>query len=341
MDKKVLAQEYHAPGEAACIQDLEERLKAKVIKDESNGIMRRDAHAKMHGVVKAEFIIQPNLPEHMQVGIFKEPKTYQAWARFSNANGINPDINRDIRGMAIKLMGVPGEKLLEQEKHEQTQDFLMISTNAFIVKDIEEFDRFTKAITGSLFAKLGFFLTHWRLVWRLVLSLKKYANPLQIRYFSTTPYLFGDHAVKYSVIPQVMNADKIPENPDDNFMRTAMSKQLHEGEFLFDFLVQRQMDAETMPIEDASKEWCETESPFEKVATIRIMQQNFDTPQQDAFGECLSFTPWHSLPEHRPLGSINRGRKFVYALISTFRCQKNKVQKKEPTSWKLPSVTSG
>lgn len=96
-----------------------------------------------------------------------------------------------------------------------------------------------------------------------------------------------------------------------------------------------------MPIEDASKEWCETESPFQKVATIRILQQNFDTPQQNEFGEYLCFTPWHSLPEHRPLGSINRGRKLVYSLISTFRCQKNQVQKKEPTSWKLPSMTSG
>lgn len=337
----MLAQEYHVLGEAACIQGLGERLKAKIIKDNSHGIMRRDAHSKMHGVVKAEFMIQPNLPEHLQVGVFKEAKTYQAWIRFSNTNGINPDINRDIRGMAIKLMGVPGEKLLEQEKHEQTQDFLMISTRAFIAKNIEEFDHFTKALAGSLFVKLSFFLTHWQLVWRLVLSLKRFSNPLQIRYFSTTPYLFGDHAVKYTVIPQEMNTDQIPENPDDNFMRMAMSKQLQEGEVLFDFLVQRQTDANTMPIEDASKEWCETESPFQKVATIRILQQNFDTPQQNEFGECLCFTPWHSLPEHRPLGSINRGRKLVYSLISTFRCQKNKVQKKEPASWKLPPMTSG
>ena len=57
MDKKMLVQEYHAPGEAACIQGLAQRLKAKIIKDNAAGIMRRDAHPKMHGAVKAEFII--------------------------------------------------------------------------------------------------------------------------------------------------------------------------------------------------------------------------------------------------------------------------------------------
>lgn len=73
--------------------------------------MRRDAHAKMHGVVKAEFIIEPNLPEELQIGLFKEAKTYPAWIRFSNQSGsLSPDIERDIRGMAIKLMGVAGRK---------------------------------------------------------------------------------------------------------------------------------------------------------------------------------------------------------------------------------------
>ena len=98
-------------GEIHYIEDLLERLKAKIIADNAGGIMRRDAHAKMHGVVKAEFIIEPNLPEELQIGLFKEAKTYPAWIRFSNQSGsLSPDIERDIRGMAIKLMGVAGRK---------------------------------------------------------------------------------------------------------------------------------------------------------------------------------------------------------------------------------------
>lgn len=298
--------------------------------------MRRDAHPKMHGVVKAELIVEQDLPEELRVGIFKEPKTYPAWIRFSNSNGvIRTDGDRDIRGMAIKLMGVPGDKLLEEEKHEPTQDFIVISTNVFVTRDVEEFDQFIKALTGSTLSKIGFFATHWRVVCNLIKSMRKFANPLQIRYWSTTPYRLGTNAVKYSAIPHVNAQDGIPDNPGDDFLREAMIRQLATGDALFDFTVQLQVNAETMPIEDPGKAWDERVSPFRKVATIRIPKQEFDIDKQREFGENLSYSPWHSLPEHRPLGGINRARKVVYAFISTFRHQRNHAPRTEPTSWRI------
>jgi len=153
MPKPQLAQEDIPPGEAIYIEDLAARLKAKIIKDNPTGIMRRDAHPKMHGVVKAEFIVEPNLPEELRVGVFAEPKTYPAWIRFSNQNGtIQPDIKPDIRGMAIKLMGVSGEKLLEDERDAQTQDFIVISTNVFVTRDVKQFDDLIKAMTSNFLA---------------------------------------------------------------------------------------------------------------------------------------------------------------------------------------------
>ena len=146
----------------------------------------------------------------------------------------------------------------------------------------------------------------------------KFASPLQIRYFSTTPYLFGDSAVKYSAIPHINIPDTIPDNPPDGYLRLAMIKQLQDGEALFDFAVQFQTDAGVMPIEDPCQEWPESMSPFRKVATIKIPQQEFDSEKQKEFGENLSFSPWHALPEHRPLGGINRARKVVYRAISHF-----------------------
>lgn len=336
MSKLQLAQETIPPGEAEFTADLAARLKAKIIKDNPTGIMRRDAHPKMHGVVKAEFIIEPNLPSELRVGVFKEPKTYKAWIRFSNQDGsINPDKGGDIRGMAIKLMGVPGEKVLEQEKDEQTQDFIVISTNVFVTKDVEEFDTLIKSMTGSIFAKIWFFLTHWRVSLNLYKSMIKFANPLQIRYFSTTPYLFGTSAVKYSAIPHIETPDTIPSDPSDDYLRLAMMKQLKSGEARFDFSVQLQTDAETMPIEDPGHEWSEIISPFCKVATIRILQQEFDSEKQREFGENLSFSPWHALPEHRPLGGINRARKVVYRIISMFRHEYNNAPRKEPSDWEI------
>ena len=44
----------------------------------------------------------------------------------------------------------------------------------------------------------------------------------------------------------------------------------------------------------------------------------FNTPEQMEFGDNLSFNIWHSLPEHRPLGSFNRARKRAYEALSKF-----------------------
>lgn len=336
MSDNTLAQETIPAGEAQYTADLAARLKAKIIRDNPTGIMRRDAHPKMHGVVKAEFSVEADLPAELRVGIFAEARTYQAWIRFSNQDGtIQADKARDIRGMAIKLMGVPGDKLLESERHEQTQDFIVISTNVFVTKNVEEFDALIKAMTGSILSKIFFFATHWRVIWNLVTSLKKFANPLQMRYWSTTPYLFGNTAVKYSAIPHVRNPDPLPSDPGPDYLRQAMVRQLAQGEAVFDFTVQLQTNADSMPIEDPGKEWKESESPFRKVATIRILQQEFDSEAQRVFGENLSYTPWHSLPAHRPLGGINRARKIVYDAISTFRHEYNKVARKEPSSWDI------
>lgn len=336
MTKMQIAQERIPPGEAQYTEDLAARLKAKIIRDNPTGIMRRDAHPKMHGVVKAEFIVEPNLPPELQVGIFKEPTIYQTWIRFSNQDGsINPDSGGDIRGMAIKLMGVPGQKVLESEQDEQTHDFIVISTNVFVTKDVKEFDDLIKSLTGSIFTKIWFFLTHWRVGLNLYKSMITFANPLQIRYFSTTPYLFGISAVKYSAIPRIDVPDTIPSDPPNDYLRLAMMKQLKNGEAIFDFAVQFQTDAETMPIEDPGHEWKESISPFRKVATLRILRQEFDNEKQKEFGENLSFSPWHALPEHRPLGGINRARKVVYRAISTFRHEYNHAVRTEPRSWEI------
>ena len=324
------AQEVVPAGEERFTNDLLARLKAKLIEDTPAGIMRRDAHPKMHGLVKADFIVEPNLPPQMRVGLFGEARTYPAWIRFSNgAQAIKPDIGRDIRGMAIKVLGVPGEKILEGERNERSHDFILASTS-FFMEDVETVDAFARATTGGVMAKIGFGLTHWRVLWMAFKSFRKFSNPLQIRYFSCTPYLFGTEAVKYSAIPAFAAPDPIPDPPSDDYLRLAMARQLAAGEALFDFAVQFRTDDDAMPIEDSGREWPEALSPFRKVATIRILQQEFDSDEQRRFAEDMSFTPWHALPEHRPLGGINRGRRTIYEAISKFRHEHNRAGRQEP-----------
>ena len=84
-----------------------------------------------------------------------------------------------------------------------------------------------------------------------------------------------------------------------------------------------------MPVEDPTILW-DTE-PI-TVATLTIKPQAFTRPAQMEFCENLSFTPWHSVEVHRPIGGINRAHKLVYQATSTFRHEKNQVPRKEPTS---------
>ncbi|HEX7640682.1 MAG TPA: catalase family protein [Burkholderiaceae bacterium] len=331
MAHKELAQEYPPPGEETAIADLAARLQQKIRKQYPSGIMRRDAHPKMHGLVKAEFIVEPDLPREWRVGIFREPITYTAWIRFSNQSArIQSDLKGDIRGMAIKLMDVPGEKLLAPQQYCDTQDFMLISTNVFVTHDVGEFNTMVKALMAGRLPTAWFFATHWRAAWNLLAAMKKVGNPLAIRYWSATPYLFGSHAVKYSALPTGEVDNRIPAKAGKDFLRHALAEQLRRGEVRFDFAAQKQTDPDTMPIEDPGMAWSEAESPFVKLATIRIPQQDCDTKQQRHHGENLSFNPWHCLPQHRPLGGINRARRTAYHSVSTMRHERNLMPQDEP-----------
>ncbi|MBF0572165.1 MAG: hypothetical protein HQK69_00175 [Desulfamplus sp.] len=149
-------------------------------------------------------------------------------------------------------------------------------------------------------------------------------SPLDIRYWSTTPYMCGkDHIVKYSIVPTSQIKSSLPLVLTDNYLSENMEKHLSGNEATFDFMLQVQKDPLKMPIEDASVEWMEKESPFIKVASIHISPQPFLTREREELAEDLSFSPAHSLIEHRPIGGINRARVQIYRHLSDFRHKQN------------------
>ena len=108
-----------------------------------------------------------------------------------------------------------------------------------------------------------------------------------------------------------------------------MAAYLRKHDATFDFMVQPRT-SKAMKVEDSRTEWPEAEAPFYKVATITIPQQDFDNSTRDALGERLAFNPWHALPQHRPLGSLNRTRRVVYEATSSLRRSLTGVSLKEP-----------
>jgi hypothetical protein len=319
-------------NENAATQQIVQIIGESVRAEAKNGLARRDAHAKAHGCVQAQFRVLDNLPEEVRGGIFGETRAYPAWIRYSNGSGkIQDDSVGDGRGMAIKLMGV-------KPSDSSTQDFVMINHPVFFVRNAADYVEFQKALSEDNSVKFFFpglnpfnFRLHEFSIANAIQS-TKVANPLYTQYWSMTPYRFGDTAMKFSA-RACGTASPFIEMAAPDFLRENMQKHLAQSEACFDFLVQLRKLPTEMPIEDPTIEWSEKDAPFIPVARITIPVQVFTSPEQLAFCENLSFTPWHAIPEHRPLGGINRVRKTVYDTISRIRHELNGEERREPTSF--------
>jgi Catalase len=323
------------PGEAEQIAEIV-AIHLSVTDPSERPHVPRGQHMKGHGCVRAEFTVLPDLPQGLRHGIFASPRKFDALIRYSNGKG-QDDRQPDAHGMAIKLLGVEGEKMLEAERNATTQDFVLIDNPVFFIRNVADYVPFMKDFRnlrapgmspGKALAIAKLFLS-WDYKWRLLRATgsKKPDSPFRISYWSTTPSKLGDSAVKYMASPDIAGvpAPQPVDSPDK--LRLAMASQLATSEACFDFLVQRGIDPVAMPVEDPTVAW---DGPWTKVARIRIPPQTFDTPEQMKFCEDLSFTPWHTLPAHRPLGGINRSRKAIYQAISNQRHELNGTPHVEP-----------
>lgn len=325
-------QESLSASEQEATLSLESMLHAKMLREKSNkGVVLRDAHPKQHGLVRAKFIVRDDIDEELKIGLFGHAEEYDTWVRFSNSLAPpKEDIKSDIRGMAIKILGVPGEKLVQGEEDCSTLDFVTVSADVFLCKDPMEFSKFIAAFIKGTTSLIPFLLTHWRTALNAYRTNKKFSNPLSIQYFSCTPYALGDKAVKYYLKPNLEDED-LPKDPDFSYLRHAMIKTLNHRDVEFDFMVQLQKNPKSMPVEDPRILWKESESPFISVAKIVIPKQKFDNSAQDEYGRRLSFNPWRTLDEHRPLGGINRARRVIYNALSDVRHSENHEPEEEPT----------
>jgi hypothetical protein len=301
------------------------------------GRFERGGNTKTHGIVRGEFIVHDSLPDRLRRGIYAEPKKYPAWVRFSGPGPyITPDIEDvGFMSISIKLMEVPGPKLLSDEKF--TQDMFGVSTPTFVTPDTRA--NASLQVESVKNAQILYFVNlHDSHVLDLLMQslwIKTQSSPFEAPYFSCVPYLLGEgQAMQYSVWPKTNHRTPIPRlplRPPDNYLRQAMAASLSKGAVEFDIRVQLQTDPYLMPIENAAVLWPEKLSPRVSVATLRLPQQTFDIPAQLDFARVLSYNPWHCIPEHRPLGNQSRARRKMYEALSHLRQTMNNVQHYEPT----------
>jgi len=310
-----LAREDVSPDERSVTADFIAFLKAASAARHPTGTIRRFNQARASGCVEAEFTVVTGLADELKVGLFQQPRSYSAWIRLANATTMS-DREKDVRGMSIKVRDVRGDNLTRAI---DVQDFVLNSHPVMMVPGPREFLELLRAVEAGGWRRARYFLTHVRAARIAFASRQQPSCHLDIPYWSTTPYLFGDgRAVKYIVRP-VSHAEHGRPTVTDTYLHDELRRRLATEDVALDFCVQFQRDARTMLIEDASVEWSEHESPYVRVAEVRIPRQSIDVPNRELACERTSFNPWHSLAAHRPLGAMNRVRRAIYDAMQQFR----------------------
>lgn len=332
-----IAEEKQLPNEETYVDSIIDSFQKQMRGLWKPGGFERGGNTKTQGIVRGEFIVHEGLAPQFRHGIFTEPRSYRTWVRFSGPGPyVTPDID-DVGFMSIsvKLMGVAGPKLMEEEKF--TQDMFGVSTPTFVTPDTRANADLQKWSQKN--AQIFYFLNlrHPHLLDAIMQGLwtKTQSSPFEAPYFSCVPYLLGEgQAMQYSFWPKTQKKTPIPRlplRPPDDYLRNAMVLALNDGDVEFDFRIQRQTDPHLMPIENAAVLWPERLSPRVSVATLRIPRQAFTSAGQMVFAKRLSYNPWHCIPEHRPLGNQSRARKRMYFALSTLRHEMNKVPHYEPS----------
>ena len=225
--------------------------------DTNSRPVQRDQHPKQHGCLRARFVIGKNLESRYRQGLFQEPRLYEAWIRLSNG-AQHDDRKPDAHGMAVKLMGVDGPKVLPARERRQNpglragrQPDLYRAGCARVSPVLggiaqgrgegafAPFPACSAWCWADLLALLttlfllslspGRFPTFLRLI---RFASKRIANPVTTRYWSTTPYRFGDTCMKFSAVPADFPGGPPAEGPIDDsydalvdFLRPAVATE--------------------------------------------------------------------------------------------------------------------
>jgi len=332
-----LAEEKLLPNEEAFVNSIIESFHRQGELLWKPGGYERGGNTKTHGIVRANFTVRDDVPPPLQHGIYAKPQTFRAWVRFSGPGPyITPDIDDvGFMSMSIKLMGVPGPKLMEEEKF--TQDMTGVSTPTFVTPDVMANAQLQKESVQN--AQIFYFINlHQSHVLDLIMQglwIKTQSSPFEAPYFSCVPYRLGEgQAMQYSMWPRRKQRTPIPRlpfRPPDDYLRDAMVKTLDQEDVEFDIRLQVQTDPYLMPIENNAVLWPPRLSPRISAATLHIPRQTFASVAQINFEKRLSYNPWHCIAEHRPLGNQSRARRRMYLTLSTTRHEMNNIPHYEPT----------
>jgi len=342
------------PDERETIAGLEEQF--RIILDTTSkdyGHAVRAVHAKAHGIARGTLTIADNLPPELAQGMFATPGRHEAILRLSTNAGDILDDSIDLpRGLALKILGVAGERLPGSEGAD-TQDFVMVNGPAFaaptpkaFLKNLKLLSKTTdkgegaKKLLSTVFraAETVIEAVGGESAFLSTLGGAKPVHPLGATYYTQTPYRYGDYVAKVSLVPvspwlKALADETIHAHGRPDALREVVRETLIEQGGSWALRVQLCTDLEAMPIEDSTVVWDETASPFVTVATLDIPPQvSWEQGVSDRTEDALSFSPWHGVAAHRPLGGVNRARNDPYKMSAEYRGRFNGCPMHEPTA---------
>jgi hypothetical protein len=283
---------------------------------QSPGAVERALHVKQHVGAVGELVVKA--PETARCGVFNmSGKSWPVYVRFSNGSiRHQSDKEPDVRGFALKLVGVPGQKLIAGLESELTQDFLFIDTEVLPFATPDEFMLFVRAAKDGpgkmlprLISSFGFGRAMgilWRAVTRA--KLKSYATQT---FHTAAPIAFGKGAAKLALVP-IANDTPAPTVSGADYLRQDLTARLKGSALSWTLRAQLFVDEKATPIEDTSVPWS---GPWVDLATLTLPRQDTESARGREISELvsqLSFDPWHATEEHRPLGAIMRARGATY-----------------------------
>lgn len=311
----------------------------------------RSVHAKSHGLLEGELTVLDDLPEELAQGAFARPGRFPLIMRLStNPGDILDDKVSTPRGMALKITRIAGERLPGSE-NATTQDFVLVNAPVFMAPDIKTFSRSLKILAKttdrapqakqvlsavlrgaeSLIEKAGGESATLK-----GLGGHPATNMLGETYYSVVPMLWGPYFAKLSVAPISPDLQRLTNQPLElkegpNALRDAITEHFANHGGTWEVRVQLATNLETMPIEDATVEWPEEQSPYVPVGRIELKpQKGWSDALARRIDDGMSFSPWHGLAAHRPLGGIMRARKPAYEMSAGFRATHNGCPIREP-----------
>jgi catalase len=310
----------------------------------------RSVHAKSHGILKGTFEVLPGLPSALAQGLLAKPATYPTVMRFSTIPGdLLDDSISTPRGLAIKIIGIEGRRL-EGSEEQSNQDFVLVNGPTFNAPNAKAFHRSLKllapttdripevkkavsAVMRNVEKTLEVFGGRSELA--KALGGEPPIHILGETYYSQLPLRYGDYIAKVQLAPVSADLTSLAGQAVD-ISRPDVLRELVVDHFLrntsvWEFRVQLCSDLESMPIDDPTKRWDEGQSPFIAVARLTVEPQPaWSASRSEAVDDGMSFSPWHGIEEHRPLGELMRIRKQVYDRAQRFRSERNRCPVREP-----------